>query len=369
MILLWSLLACEGAPPASGEAIAEALAPGEDLAACAALAFEEMQVLCRVQVAAKAGQGGDTETAQAACDAIPEGAWREECHFRAGEELGKRGLVDRALRHCAQAGQYARFCLTHAAWGMPPLAGIGPDSPPEQVAAAMDEFSGLVHAGLAGADPEVVAEGVAALRARAWFHQYVGTGRADPAAAKAAPEGHAADARTAFAFEAARLALLEGMRPESVMLRTLLTWDGEATLPEGPIVPPERRVGRFSAAVLPDQVRASEHAQLFGGGARLVAEDPQEDLEIALLEGLYHQESVPAAAFLPWLSDPRDRVRWTATKCYVLAGGLAEQPDLADTLDDPVQRAYVGLSRQHARRGGPAGGAGGKRRGPAGGPP
>ncbi|MCB9766536.1 MAG: hypothetical protein H6739_42570 [Alphaproteobacteria bacterium] len=357
MILL-ALLACSSAP--AEDPLAAALSAGGSPEACAALDFEEMAITCYVSVAAAAGARGDDATAWTACDAVAPGLWREECHFRSGEELGRAGHTDRALRHCAEAGQYARFCLTHTAWGLPPLPGLTQTDPPERIRAAMDEFAGVVAAGLAKAPESISAEGVDALVARAWFQLYYGAGQADPAAAKAAPADQAPAARTAFSFEAARLLLEAGVPAEQIPARVVEAWTSGAALPTGSTIPHRQRVGRHASAVLPDGTRELARVATFGGGQRLVSDDPRTDIEIATLEGLFFQDPVRPHAFEPWLFDERPLVRWTATKVFVLAGGLDHRPELAAETADGVQRGFIGLAagemkRGHRGSGGPKG--------------
>ena len=65
-----------------------------------------------------------------------EGTWRDECHFRAGEELGRAGHTIPGLRHCGQAGRFARNCITHTVWRLPRQRDLTPQDGPERVAAA-----------------------------------------------------------------------------------------------------------------------------------------------------------------------------------------------------------------------------------------
>ena len=79
----------------------------------------ELAVPCRVEQAAKAGARGDVAEAKAACLKLEEGPWRQECNFRAGEELGGSGHIEAGLEHCQEAGRFRTFCLTHLAWHIP----------------------------------------------------------------------------------------------------------------------------------------------------------------------------------------------------------------------------------------------------------
>ena len=270
------LLACS--TTSSSDELAEMLAARSSLEECAAVEVEELRTLCYVEVAAtKAGLGQD-EQARAACAAIPEGVWREECHFRAGEELGRKGETDLALRHCAQAGDFSRNCLTHTFWGLPLGQDLRSDQP-ARVLAAMDEFLVTVDVALEGSDLQVEARD--GLLARAWFNVYVGSGIADPAAARAAVEGQAPYARTAWALEAVRL--LEDPSLEGA----LGAWD-QVLLGE----PTDRRLGRHARPVIPDALRDAPMVGIFGGGARLTDPDPEVDVPrgvIQRIEALFQQ--------------------------------------------------------------------------------
>jgi hypothetical protein len=279
-ILLIALLACGAEPPV--DPAGDGLRAGGSLAACAEVAFAELAIPCRVGVAAEAGKAGDVALAEEACALVPEGLWREECHFRAGEELGKAGHTDRALRFCARAGDFARNCVTHAAWGLPPEPGLSP-ADASRALAALDEQRNIYTAGLNGAAPGVQGEGVDILLSRAWFNLYVGSGSADPAAARGAEGEHGPHARTAWALEFVRLAKLP---PDQVVPAALAVWRGESPAPSGAALPPGPRVGRHTSPIVAEGLRAQHHAATFGGGIRLVGENIEEDLTVAVIEAL-----------------------------------------------------------------------------------
>lgn len=318
IVALAALIACGGdAPPPE----LRALPPGAGPEVCAAEPFEQLRVACLVEAGARAGREGDSARAQAACDAVPEGTWRDECRFRAGEELGRAGDVAAAMASCAEAGRFARFCVTHAGWGVPPGT------------------PGTAAAWAAAAAPlpeELRAEAEDILRARWWYLRYVGTGEADPEPARAAPPDEAPHARGAWAIEAVRL--LDG---DVAMAR--VAWRS-STIPRGPSLPPERRLGRYDAPFRIPGEEALPKVRTFGGGARLVGETPDEDLDIALLEALYFREATAdGAAFRPWIDDPRPRVRYTALKLYRVLPSDDVEATLRAMADDPdpVVAAHV----------------------------
>jgi hypothetical protein len=314
--VIWLLLACAG----GGSTVApevRALPPGAGPEVCAEEPFEQLRVACYVEAAARAGREGDAERAEAACGAVGEGTWRDECHFRAGEELGRAGKVVPALAHCGRAGRFATFCTTHVGWGIP----------------ASDEPLAAWLSGVSALPTDLQAEGTDILRARWWFNHSFGTGTADPAVAKAAPADDAPHARGAWALEAIRLT--GGDRAAA-----RAAWDA-GTILTGTAL--ERRLGRYDAPFRVTGEDALPRVWTFGGSRRFVGETPDEDVDIALLEGLYFREQVGADAFAPSLTDPRPRVRYTALRCYrtlpsadaaAVLGAMAADPD-------PIVRAHV----------------------------
>ncbi|MEY3212078.1 MAG: hypothetical protein RIT28_2559 [Pseudomonadota bacterium] len=316
-LLLMALGGCGAESPV--DPAGDGLRAGGSLASCAEVAFAELAIPCRVGVAAEAGKAGDIALAEEACALVPDGLWREECHFRAGEELGKAGYTDRALRFCARAGDFARNCVTHAAWGLPPEPGLSP-ADPSRALAALDEQLNIYTAGLNGAAPGVQGEGVDILLSRAWFNLYVGSGSADPAAARGAEGEHGPHARTAWALEFVRLANLP---PDQAVEAALAVWRGESPVPTGAALPPGPKVGRHTSPIVAEGVRAQRHAATFGGGVRLVGESVEEDLTVAVIEALFFNEGTLPPAFVAYQDDPRLTVRLTAWKLW----GLTAPPE------------------------------------------
>ena len=306
-MILWWLFACERAmtvPP-----------PPERVEDCDREPVAELKTLCLVQVAADRGRQADHREADDACDAVPEGMWQEECHFRAGEELARAGDLSHGLQLCQEAGRFRTFCFTHSAWGVPPSE------------APLSDFEA---AGVAFTD----VHGVETLRARWWFNHYFGTGKADAAAARSASPENAAAARGAWALEAVRLTGgdLDAARA---------AWEGAALT--GEPLPADRRIGRYD---LPFDIAGENelpHVPGFGGSRRLVGETDAEDLEIALLEAAYFRETAGSATFLPHLDDPRPRVRYTALRCYRTLPSPDAEAVLTARKDDPdpIVRAHV----------------------------
>jgi hypothetical protein len=289
--------------------------PEELASVCRGQDFPEMATTCWVQVAAKYGRLGRSDDAERVCVALEEGTWQDECHFRAGEELGKAGKVVDALGHCARAGWFGRNCLTHAAWRLPPDPSLDSRTDPRVVKAAGLELLSQVDAVMAGAGDGLEGEGRDLVMARFGHNLYLGTGQTNPMPAHLdAPLG--AVLRTGFALETARLltATPQGASVESI----LAVYSGVVPPLIGERVPQEP-LGRYSMPVLSPLEAGTPHVPLYGGGLRLVGQDADEDMVIAALEALFWLESTPADSFVSWVDDRRERVRWTAARLFRLA--------------------------------------------------
>lgn len=270
--------------------------PAAMLAACDKEPYPELAIGCRVEAAGKAGDVGDIATITAACAAVPEGKWRFECHFRAGEQLGKAGHTDAALEHCGKAGEFGRFCLTHAGWGLP---ASDPRTPAELAALA------AIHL-----PPKLVEDGAGVLRARGWYNRFVGTGTADAAVAAAAVGEDGPPARTAWAIEALRLS--------GDLTAARASWP--ATVLTGTPLPLADRVGRYDTLPSFGAEGGIPRTPVFGDAWRLIGESEGEDVDIALIEAQFFLtqdgDAQAGAAFETWLDDPRPRVRYSALRRY-----------------------------------------------------
>jgi len=314
-------------------ALEDMLRAGSSLEECEEVSVGQLRTLCYVEVAGAAGSHNDDATANAACAAIPDGVWRQECHFRAGEELGKAGQTDRALRHCVQAGEFAPNCLTHTFWGLP--LGLDLDaSNPATVNAAMDEFLVTVDTALLDADPMLRMEARDGLLSRAWFNLYVGTGQANPVAAKGAPVDQAPYARTAWAMEAARV------HPEPTVDALRQAWNEDQIL-TGLTQTHQARVGQHARPLFPHVHHDVQAIFIFGGGRRLVSPELDLDLLIAILEGLFYSERSPEL-WSGYIGHDDFAVRQTAIKNTVLVGGDV-------TTEDPLDQEIVRAAKKERR--------------------
>jgi hypothetical protein len=321
LALATALAGCGGEPSPALRPLPE----GVGAEACEDEGFEQLRTICLVEAAARSGREADATRAEAACSAIPEGPWREECRFRSAEELALRGDAVSALRGCASAGRFARFCVTHVGWKLPP-----PDDTTAAVAFPPSPEPWIAAAG-AISDASLRAEAEDTLRARWHMARAYGTGTADPAWVRQAGAVDGPYARGGFALEAVRLSGGNADAARSAF---------DATTPlTGAPLPLDRRHGRHDG-----DMRIAEEADLptvrtYGGGRRRIGSDEAEDREIAVLEALAFQEPpVSAEAFRPFLDDPRRALRLTAlrhfrtrpsTDAEQVLERLAQDPDLA----------------------------------------
>jgi hypothetical protein len=327
--VIWLLLACETVP--SAQELEQTLSAQDSLEDCARMPLEGARITCQVTQAARAGALGDVAGVEEACEGLEE-IWQYECRFRAGEELGKAGETDAALRQCAQAKDFARNCVTHAAWGLPKREGLSPE---QDVGPAMAEFEGLISTALDGAPAGVAPEAVDTLMARAWFNLYVGSGSADPRAAKSA-SSYQAHARSAWAIEVLRL-----LDSETAIPLALECWHG-GPCPSGE--PASEPKGRYSTPIVVQATETHPHVAGFGGSIRLAPASAEEDLLVALLEGQFYRESSSNLVFVDYLHDERDALRWTACKLNVLTGGQGTAPE------GSTCAAYEALALQTRKR-------------------
>ena len=330
MILLALLLACTGQRTGSVPIRELSLTdPEAALAACETEPLPELRIGCLVDAAARSGGAGRLDLIDRACAQLPEGSWRDECHFRAGEEAGAHLRVELALSQCQLAERYRRFCITHMTWRMRPWE-AGEEPPPDA--------SGWAELARSTLSEDVRADAVDALRARYWFNRYVGTGSADPAAARAAPSAEAPHARGAWAIEWLRLA------PAGTPLTAAHdAWEGRTAPLTGPVLLPARRVGRYDAGLPIPGETALPHVATFGDGRRIVGATEAEDIDVAVLEAWYFLGAREASPIAPWLDDPRRAVRYTAFRIYrtVPSNGVRERLERYREDPDPVVRLHV----------------------------
>jgi hypothetical protein len=241
------LLACGGEEPmtVAQQALVD---DASELADCDRALFTEMATTCRVVRAIESAASGDVDAAGLACGAVRDALWKDECHFRVAEELGRLGRIQVALRHCAESGDFAYDCVTQTAWRYPRWEArvrvyieggeaedeglVGPRS--EEAPRLLADFEKEVRLAISGLDEELQKGAMDQLISAAWFNVYFGSGVADPALARSATGAHAAPARTAFALEAVRLVVGKGgQAADQVAAEVRRIWEGDQRPMEG----------------------------------------------------------------------------------------------------------------------------------------
>lgn len=275
---------------------------------------KELQVPCRVQLAADAAGRGDAAAAEAACLGIEAGPWQEECWFRSGEELGKQGKIGAGLSACDRSGRFARFCLTHMTWAIPSETPGSSADWLSQIPAGMDNAGDVQEH----------------LLSKYWFNQMYGTGKAEWQPVMASTEADAPFARGAFFLEAVRLKGASALDCKEVACT------GMALLPKD-------RVGRFDNPMpIPGEEKLT-WIPTFGGGRRIVGATVEEDVQIAFLEALWFQPATRGDVFAGYLQDSRPTVRYTALRLFRTLP--SENPEATLTAlaqdPDPVVQAHV----------------------------
>ena len=331
---LFLLGACGGV---SEEIAKEALV--QDFSAlenCDLALFSELSTACRLTFGIESAASGDDDAARLACRAIRHEIWRDECHLRVAQELGRVGRVELALRHCTGSGDFQEICVTQIAWLHPRWdarvtthfdgdageeAGVlGPTT--RGASEAIESFTRDAKKAISTLSGEAMDRALDQVIASAWFNVYYGSGSADPGLARSAKGDHAGPAHTAFALEAVRLLVAEGtLSPGLIAEEVQEIWSGAAKAPEGNPIDSGRLKGRYSPAVVPDGTAFMKRSATWRGGRRLQGESVVEDLDIAIVEALFFNKSIPVAALIPWLEDDRERIRWTAARLYAQVSG------------------------------------------------
>lgn len=275
---------------------------------------------CRVQAAANFGLRGDDVRADEVCAQIAAGTWRDECHFRAGEELGRAGFTIAGLQHCSKAGRFARNCITHAAWRLPRQPELAPAQGAAAIAAAWDELSVQVAAVLEGIGDGLEGEGMDLVQARFAYNVYVGSGQTDPGAAHL-PHPLGGALRTGMAIEVVRLNEAAG-EPSSVQ-GVVDIFTGAVPPLSGAPVTDREHLGRYHTPILSPHEAGQPHLPVYGGGLRLASLSAEQDIVLAALEALYWLPHTTADTFLPHTDSDDADIRRTAAKLLRLCTGQA----------------------------------------------
>jgi hypothetical protein len=351
LLFVYALMACDRPPvappePALPDPVAQALAEGADLAACGSMSFPEAADICRLDLAVRSSRAQDPVGGVAACAAVQDALWHEECFFRIAEVLGRQVGLIVALQSCAQAGRFSSFCFIHAAWWGRTYPELAPTTDPT-LATAIDRYMAPIEAVEAPVANPYWGDAIQMVRVATWFAGYYGTGMADPTAARAAPTSDKPAARSAFAWEATRLiSAAEGW--DALPAKVEAVWEGRRAPPTGAIMEPDCWQGRIPDVTHVSALDDVPRSHTVHGGQRLKATAEQEDLAIATLEAMFFHADAPVDGWTPWLDHTALTLRATAARLGVMSGGQDEAwQHRLSTLTDVMVRNQVLAARRH----------------------
>jgi len=183
------------------------------------------------------------------------------------------------------------------------------------------------------------------LRSAAWLGLYYGSGSADPVAAQSASAGDKAFARTAFAWEAARL-IQESEGWSDLLNKVALVWEGKRPPPTGSSFGGDCWRGRLPDVIHVKRLSAIEKIHTIHGGLRLAGETPAEDLTIATLEAMFFIPEAPSEIWAPWMSHDSLALRATVARLGMMAGADdAAWRQQISRLKEPAMRDQILRSR------------------------
>jgi len=337
MILLIAL-ACSNDPSVPLEPWSED--PNQLTQRCEEEELIEFKITCYVQAASLFGIANQEAKGAALCQQIEDQIWKEECHFRLGEELAVAGNLPAGLRHCSLSGRFTHNCLTHAIWRAPDSTRFPSQLGAKKIFQEWQGWSSEAQSALGDLPSKQKQEALEDLNARFGYSVYFGTGNLFPEAAHLSPP-IGPGLRTAFAMEAARLLHSRG---EASVENIVDHWK-KGTKLQGASQEKAYQQGRYYPAILSPFEKDIEKINLYGGGKRLVSSDHSEDIIIAALEAMFWLEETTPDTFLAWATHPSGPIRWTAIKLMRLCedDGFAWQ-DTFDTLlqkADPATRWHI----------------------------
>ena len=256
------------------------------------------------------GAGGQALLTCAAGE--PAGTSRHECVFQAIEGIAESGDIEQALGLCGHAGQFAPMCVAHSLQ----LAAPGPSQGTSPAIAYGDELGELGDEGRLYEDWFWAS----------WTYSAVMGGASVGQLAAELPESVAPHVRAAGAW--AVVSQRVGGFDETLKVVQARLEQGDSVRLTG-----DRIVARTTRSGWQDLPGEEELATvfLFGPLRRALAEDPEVDLQVALLEAAYQLEEPPDASwFAAQITPERDPVvRWTAARIL-----SKHDPSALDGIDD-----------------------------------
>ena len=268
----------------------------------------DLAPICWVQAAAVLAQNNREPEAAKICADLT-AIWKQECHFRVGEELAAKGELPMGIQHCILSDQFAQNCITHAMWRTSIATDLNSNMATKDIQNAFVELKGNIEAKLRDASPSLRHQTIDNLMPQFAHSMFVGSAIANPKLAHLSGD-EGVWYRTAFAIEAARILW---QKSDFSIAQIIENWKTQTTITGLPS-PEQAFKGRYRPTRISPMEEAKKRTIGFAGGSRLVGDTPEEDIVIAALEGAFWVEDTPPDVFLPWLDDSRENVHLTAAK-------------------------------------------------------
>lgn len=313
----------------------------------------ELQITCKVQLASILAETSNKFSASEVCTTIENPTWRGECFFRVGEELGNKGDVADGLQVCALAEPFIQNCMTHTIWRNPTNTTISSQNSAKEIWQHYKSNMDKVIMAIQHMTPELQQESLLNWKARVGYTVFVGTGHSNPEIAHYAlkkDDIFGASMRTGYAIETARIVVQKTISPDNAVLsleqskdiytQILASWHSNIVI-TGEAKDLAYLDGKFYQAVLSPFSENLERIHLYGGGQRFIGENASEDIEIAILEGLFWTGKIPSRFWLSffytphtpedpsssqnnWFMQKSVRLQYTAAKLFAISHGWQE---------------------------------------------
>lgn len=307
---------------------------------------EALRVSCQNDAARFSAANGRAKSAAAACLALEESRWRQECFFLAAEAWlsgSEAEALPEGLKLCYAAGEFRDRCALHALLHVDRFVPVGEGGQaPEQGWASLLTLLETLERELTPWAPGLAEDLQGRTAARALWLAYAEVVEVTGNPLSTLPEALHPHMRAAAAW---RIWQLEGTTP-----RSLDEWDARlqaalaARAPSGGAVPETRRPPPEPLELLWDTVLPEESSlprvRFLGRPWRLTHPDPATDALIALLEsaGRHHRLPTSRPLLEEALAHPEPAVRHTAARLLGARGRASALAPLAED-PDPAVRA------------------------------
>ena len=291
--------------------------------------IKELQIACRIQAAANFGAINEEHMGVDICKKIEPKVWNEECHFRLGEELAYSGNLMAGYFHCSMSNHYAENCFAHIKSRREEILAIKWSEKDKHSIEGLQEIHlKLIEEtkdNIFNVSKKLKTSLLADLTSQFGISVYLGRGSLDisPTDTRGLL---GASLRTGYAMEAARLLHLSG---KASVENIIEAWN-EPTRIDTVATKTITLHGRHHSGLISPYEKNLDKINLYGGGTRLISDNPQEDITIAALEAIYWLEETPGESFIPWIGNQSDLIRLTAAKLLRLSmtPELSKSPQL-----------------------------------------